>query len=156
MTTENEAPTRQQQLASGIIGNDVSFLMARANAVSLGTARDGLAEHDLRVRSYSVLALACDHARPSQKEIAEFLRLDPSQVVSLIDDLQTRGLVERMPDPRDRRSNVLVATDAGREAHARARVDVIRAEDAFLSGLTRAERETLGRMLRRLAFPPND
>ena len=140
-------------MAGGIIGNDVSFLLARANAVSLSMASGGLEKHELRVRSYSVLALACDDARPSQKEIAEFLRLDPSQVVSLIDDLQTRGLVERVADPRDRRSNVVVATPAGRKTHARARADILRAEDRLLGGLTDAERHALSTVLQRLAFP---
>ncbi|MGM7668332.1 MarR family winged helix-turn-helix transcriptional regulator [Microbacterium sp. A93] len=153
MTTDIDTPSRQQQLAAGSIGSDVSFLMARANAVSLSTANTRLAGHGLRVRSYSVLALACDDGRPSQKEIAELLRLDPSQVVSLIDDLQDRGYVERVPDPRDRRSNVLTATPKGREAHARARVDARRAEEDLLAPLTVAERETLSRVLRQLAFP---
>lgn len=152
MSNDNAAPTQQEQLAGSIIGTDISFLLARANAVSLGKASAHLRAHDLRIRSYSVLALACDETRPSQKEIAEFLRLDPSQVVSLIDDLQRRGFVERVPDPRDRRSNVLVATKAGQAAHAKARVDVLRAEDELLAGLDAADRDALGRILRRLAF----
>lgn len=151
MNTHNPPP-RQQLLARGTIGNDVSFLLARANAVSLSTASAHLAEHGLRVRTYIVLSLACDDVRPSQKEIAEFLRLDPSQVVTLIDELQDRGLVDRVPDPRDRRSNVLVATPAGREAHARARVGVVHAEDHLLAALSADERDTLARLLRGLAF----
>ena len=73
--------------------DDLSFLLARANALSLAAGNAALAQHGLRVRSYSVLALAAGDARPSQRELAEFLRLDPSQVVALVDDLQARGLV---------------------------------------------------------------
>ncbi|MHA6669389.1 MarR family winged helix-turn-helix transcriptional regulator [Homoserinimonas sp. A447] len=152
MTANTSTPPRRERLAQGVIGADLSFLLARANAVSLSAANAGLAAHGLRVRSYCVLALACDGARPSQKEIAEFLRLDPSQVVSLIDELAGRGLVERVPDPRDRRFNVLVATDAGLEVHSRARVDIVRAEDTVLSILTADERDALANVLRRLAF----
>lgn len=153
MTTDIDAPSRQQQLAAGSIGSDVSFLMARANAISISLANARLADHGLRVRSYSVLSLACDDGRPSQKEIADLLRLDPSQVVNLIDQLQDLGYVERVPDARDRRSNVLTATQSGREAHDRARVDVRRAEEDLLSSLTAAERETIAQVLHRLAFP---
>jgi DNA-binding MarR family transcriptional regulator len=39
----------------------------------------------------------------SQKELAELLDVEPMTVARLIDRLQTRGMVERRPDPRDRR-----------------------------------------------------
>ena len=39
----------------------------------------------------------------SQKELSELLEVEPITVVRLIDRLETRGLVERRPDPRDRR-----------------------------------------------------
>ena len=77
--------------------DDLSFLLARANALSLAAGNAALAQHGLRARSYSVLALAAGDARPSQRELAELLRLDPSQVVALVDDLQRRGLVAASP-----------------------------------------------------------
>ena len=97
---------------------DLSFLLARANAFSLAAGNAALSEYGLRVRSYSVLALAAGTSRPSQRELAEMLRLDPSQVVALVDELQSRGLVVRQPDPADRRANVVVATDLGRAVHS--------------------------------------
>ncbi len=39
----------------------------------------------------------------SQKELAELLEVEPITVARLIDRLEARGLVERRPDPRDRR-----------------------------------------------------
>ena len=39
----------------------------------------------------------------SQKELAEFLEVEPITVARLIDRLEARGMVERRPDPRDRR-----------------------------------------------------
>ncbi len=39
----------------------------------------------------------------SQKELAEFLEVEPITVARLIDRLEARGVVERRPDPRDRR-----------------------------------------------------
>ena len=67
--------------------------------MALAAGNASLAEHGLKARSYSVLALPASDARPSQRELAEFLRLDPSQVVGLVDGLQARGLVRREPDP---------------------------------------------------------
>lgn len=39
----------------------------------------------------------------SQKELAEILEVEPITVARLLDRLQARGMVERRPDPADRR-----------------------------------------------------
>jgi DNA-binding MarR family transcriptional regulator len=140
-------------LRSSTLTDDLSFLLARANAISLAEGNGALADHGLKARSYSVLVLAAGDARPSQRELAEFLRLDPSQVVALVDELQSRGLVERKPDPADRRANVVVATDAGRDLAARARETARSAEERVHAQLAPDDRETLMRLLRTLAFP---
>ncbi len=133
--------------------DDLSFLLARANALSLAAGNAALSEHGLRVRSYSVLALAAGATRPSQRELAELLRLDPSQVVALVDELQARGLVVREPDPADRRANVVVATERGRAVHVAAAADARAAEAALHDDLSAADRGLLTALLRRMAFP---
>lgn len=140
-------------LRPSALSDDLSFLLARANAISLAAGNAALAVHGLKARSYSVLLLSAGEARPSQRELAEFLRLDPSQVVSLVDDLQARGLVQRRPDPADRRANVVVATEAGRQVAADARETARRAEQQVHGQLTRDQRQTLTELLRVLAFP---
>jgi DNA-binding MarR family transcriptional regulator len=49
----------------------------------------------------------------SMRELAERLRSDPSNITGLVDRLEARGLVERRPDPRDRRVKGLALTPAG-------------------------------------------
>jgi len=133
--------------------DDMSFLLARASALSNAAGNAALAEFGLTVRSYSVLELAADGGRTSQREIAEFLRLDPSQVVALVDRLQKSGLVEREPDPRDRRANVIVATPTGMQTLGAARGQVRTASQALYGDLTESERATFTELLRRAAFP---
>jgi DNA-binding MarR family transcriptional regulator len=140
------------KLAGASLTDDLSFMLARANALSLAAGNAALAPHGLKARSYSVLALAVDGVGPSQRELAAFLRLDPSQVVALVDDLQRRGLVERRPDPADRRANVVLATDAGRALHAVALESAQGAERALHAALDDQEREQLAALLRRIAF----
>ena len=137
----------------GPLLSDTAFLLARANANSLAATHGALAEHGLRVRSYTVLALAVSEARLSQRDIAEYLRLDPSQVVALVDDLQQRELVSREADPNDRRAKVVVATAEGRRTHARAEAAVNAAERGTLSVLDEDEQAVLRDLLFRLAFP---
>ncbi len=141
------------RLRTGGFGDDVSFLLARANALSLTVGNAALSALGLKVRSYAVLALAADPAPPTQRELSEFLRLDPSQVVALVDDLQSRGLVERRPDPTDRRANVVVATDAGRELQTRGQAATQSAERELHATLTDAEHASLVDLLRRIAYP---
>lgn len=133
--------------------DDVSFLLARANAVSLEAASEALRPFGLKPRSYSVLALSLSDARPSQRAIAEYLRLDPSQVVALVDGLEARGLVARETDPNDRRAKVVVATDEGASVYALAVAGVRRAEETVLAVLDDAERAMLRKLLDRVAFP---
>lgn len=146
-------PTGTIGLRDSALAGDLSFLLARANALALGAANTALAQHGLKARSYAVLALAAEGARPTQRELAEFLRLDPSQVVALVDELEKRQLVERRTDPADRRANVLVATDAGRALFARARESARAVELGLLAAVAPEEHERLATLLRLLAFP---
>lgn len=141
------------RLRESALADDLSFLLARSNALSLAAGNAALGAHGLRARSYSVLALAAEGARPTQRELAEFLRLDPSQVVALVDDLEKRGLLRREPDPTDRRANVVVATDEGAAHVAAARIAAREAERDLHRSLTAAQRAQLTALLRAIAFP---
>ncbi|OCG73304.1 MarR family winged helix-turn-helix transcriptional regulator [Microbacterium sediminis] len=141
------------QTTMGAVIDDLSFLLARANAVSLEAASAALRPFGLKPRSYSVLALALSDHRPSQREIAEYLRLDPSQVVALVDDLQSRGLVERETDPSDRRAKVVTATVDGARLFATAGARVRQAEREVFGVLDDAERAMLRKLIDRVAFP---
>lgn len=135
------------------LNSDLNFLLARATALSVAASNAALATHGLKVRSYAILVVAASGERPSQRDLASFLHLDPSQVVALVDDLEQRGLVERLPDPRDRRANVVVATELGLATVGRALADVRGVDAQTYAGLTAAEAEQLTELLRRVAFP---
>ncbi len=148
---QDDSVNGSQRLWSTPIGDDLAFLLARANALSLARIHKALSDHGLRTRSYTVLAIAAADARPSQRELSEFLRLDPSQIVSLIDQLERKGLVRREPDPRDRRANVVVATDAGRELALAARETVMVSDQEWFAVLPKNEQDHLASVLRTLA-----
>jgi DNA-binding MarR family transcriptional regulator len=107
----------------------------------------------LRVRSYSVLAIVADGARPTQRELADFLRLDPSQIVAIVDDLEGRHLVERRQGVADRRARIIVATAEGERVYAAARESAVTAERTAHPGLADADRASALALLRTLAFP---
>lgn len=148
-TPKVEGPGR---LLESPLSGEIEFLTARARARGTAKANALLAPLDLKVRSYAVLSLACSSAAPSQRELAEFLLLDPTQIVALVDGLEQRGLVKRETDPRDRRSKVIKGTAKGRRVLAEAAVATQQAEDQAMAGLTATERDLLRDLLRRVAF----
>lgn len=150
MSQESTAPKHRLQDAD--LASEIEFLLARARAIGTAHANEVLTELDLKARSYAVLSLAVSAAKPTQRELAEFLSLDASQIVALVDGLQDRGLIRREPDPNDRRSNVIVSTKAGNDLYQRASDKVARAEASSLSVLSIEERDQLRALLARVAF----
>jgi DNA-binding MarR family transcriptional regulator len=84
-----------------------------------------------------------------QQEIGSAMGVDPSTMVSLIDELETAGLAKRRPHPTDRRAREVAITPKGRRVLERARRLAIQVEDDVLRGLTGAERRQLLTLLRR-------
>lgn len=151
-TIETErAATGIDRLWGSAIGHDTSFLLARANALSMARTHGVLAAFDLKVRSYALLGIVVSGSRPSQRELSEFLKLDPSQIVSLVDELQRKELVRREPDPRDRRANVVVPTPDGVRIFEDARQAALRSEAEWLADLPDATRDHFIGALARLA-----
>jgi DNA-binding MarR family transcriptional regulator len=84
-----------------------------------------------------------------QQEIGSAMGIDPSTMVSLIDQLEIAGLAKRRPRPSDRRAREVAITPKGRRALDRARELAMRVEDEVLRGLTNAERRQLLALMRR-------
>lgn len=139
-------------LSESALGHDIEFLAIKLFSAGTQRANDALSTLDLRVRLYSVLALASSGARPSQRDLAEFLFLDPSQIVALVSELEARALVSREVDPTDRRSRVVVATASGAEIFQKALAATRTAQEVTLGALNEEERETLRALLRKVVF----
>jgi MarR family transcriptional regulator, lower aerobic nicotinate degradation pathway regulator len=84
-----------------------------------------------------------------QQEIGSAMGIDPSTMVSLIDQLESAGLAQRRPHPKDRRAREVVITPKGRRVLKQARQLAVQVEDDVLRGLDDAERRQLLTLLRR-------
>jgi DNA-binding MarR family transcriptional regulator len=151
-TAPNAVTGVPDRLWSSALAQEIPFLLARSRAVTSSEANRRLAEVDLKVRTYSVLSLACSGMKPSQRELCDFLDLDPSQVVALVDELQNRGAVLREADPKDRRSRLIVGTPAGRRLLRRATALTDKATQHTLNPLDSQEQEVLRDLLTRVCF----
>jgi DNA-binding MarR family transcriptional regulator len=97
--------------------------------------------------------LAAEHDGVTQRGISDFLRLDPSRVVAIVDDLENRGFVSRLVGRGDRRMKVVVATPAGHALLRQAVAATREAERDVFRRLTPEARTEAIRILRPLAFP---
>jgi DNA-binding MarR family transcriptional regulator len=91
-----------------------------------------------------------------QQELGAAMGIDPSTMVSLVDQLESAGLAKRRPAARDRRAREIAITPKGRRALERSRRLILEVEDQVLGGLTTEERRQLLTLLRRAldAAPP--
>jgi MarR family transcriptional regulator, lower aerobic nicotinate degradation pathway regulator len=136
------APTRLRSLPSWLISQ------SSITAGNLVTGRlAALAEHRYQ---FSMLAALEEFGPLSQAELGRRCGLDRSDVAGAIADLDTRGLVEREPDPADRRRNVVRITAAGREHLARLDDLIATAQEEFLAPLSPVERALLVQLLTRI------
>ncbi|MFF2029002.1 MarR family winged helix-turn-helix transcriptional regulator [Arthrobacter sp. NPDC058192] len=138
-----------EKLMAATISRDAGFLLAKLHAAGSVLNNRALAEFALKERSYSVLALANSELEPTQREMAEFLSLDPSQIVAIIDELEKRGLVLRAPGKQDRRAKIVSATAEGSALFRQAEAAAREAETAALTGLSVAEIGELKGLLRK-------
>jgi DNA-binding MarR family transcriptional regulator len=133
------------------LADGVGYLLARGGGQAIRQLNRRLAPLGMRARHHSVLTVAADAGGRSQRELGELLGIDPSAVVALVDDLERDGLVRRDPHPVDRRTRLIVATDAGRERLARTRELARALDDELLAEFTEPERAAVLRLLRRIA-----
>ena len=76
--------------------------------------RRALGPLGIEPRQFAMLRHISFEEGRSQQALGEVLRISPSRMVALLDDLQDRGLLERRANPDDRRARALYLTGAGR------------------------------------------
>ncbi|WP_428951272.1 MarR family winged helix-turn-helix transcriptional regulator [Streptomyces sp. cg35] len=146
MSTPPSAPSTIRDLPSWLLG--------RAAARGRALVADALAEQGLKMWHHVVLSAVADLEPVAQADLVRSVQLDPKDMVGVLNDLQDAGLVERAPDPRDRRKNAVTITEDGTrlvETCARA---ARTANDALLAPLSAAERDLFFGLLRRVCELP--
>jgi DNA-binding MarR family transcriptional regulator len=113
--------------------------------------RDTLQPLEIEPRDFSLLrAVAAEEGR-SQQAVGETLQIAPSRMVAFVDQLESRGLLERRQNADDRRTRALHLTDAGRDLLGRAFMLAVGVEREICAGLTSDERSQLLELLSRVA-----
>jgi DNA-binding MarR family transcriptional regulator len=114
---------------------------------------EGLAKHDLQPGWFDLLAALRRAGPPYALNPTELMRatlLSSSGMTKRLDRMEEAGLLERRPDPGDRRGTLVRLTRRGKAVVDRAVAAHVANEDRLLGPLSAAERRTLDRLLRKL------
>ena len=137
-------PSKEMLASSG-------YLLKRLGFEIKGRAYAALEATDFTPQHHAILSLLDERACGAQGGIADALGYDRSQLVGLLDELETKGLVERKRDPDDRRRHVVKLTAEGKEALSELRAISKAIDRDFFAPLDAVERKALHALLFRLA-----
>ena len=93
---------------------DLGDLVLRVARTLRHRGAQAMAPWDLAPHHARALRVVGRHERIRPGELAAHLRVAPRSVTDVVDALEERGLLERRPDPTDRRATVLALTASGR------------------------------------------
>ena len=135
----------------GALAGDLGWglgVVLRAYAMAAHTA---VADLPGGPRGYQILSAAAQGTVSSQLALAQHLGVDRTVMTYLLDDLEAAKLIERRPDPTDRRARRVVATQLGSELLTTLNDRLRAAEAHVLAPLDREARETFRAQVRLLA-----
>jgi DNA-binding MarR family transcriptional regulator len=131
--------------------SSLPFLLAQVGAHAAMKFAERLERLGLLPPHAGILGMLRRSGGASQQELAETLGMHPSRMVTFLDELEAKGLLERRPNPDDRRVYALYLTPAGEKALK----DIAKLNnehrDALCAALDSSEREQLGQLLQRIA-----
>jgi len=128
-----------------------SWILGRAADRGRALVAAALAGEGLKMWHHVVLSAVAELGPVAQAELVRGVGLDAKDMVGVLNDLQSAGLVVRAPDPHDRRKNAVTVTAEGRRLLARCERAARKANDELLAPLTIMERELLTGLLTRVS-----
>jgi DNA-binding MarR family transcriptional regulator len=132
------------------LARNTGYLISRLGYYASRRFAERLATVGLTPRMWGAMNMLDHEGDVTQQQLGRAVGMDPSSMVSTIDELEAKGWVQRRRHPTDRRAYALHITDAGRETLTRARRLAGGAQNELLAPLNDAERAQLHDLLLRL------
>ena len=126
-------------------------LLAQLGAHATARFTSRLAMLELIPAHAGILKILAGAPGMSQCALAKALGTLPSRMVTYVDELERRGLLERRPHESDRRNNALHLTKAGRAIYRSTSRLAQEHQQALLAGLSKQQRMQLAELLSLLA-----
>jgi DNA-binding MarR family transcriptional regulator len=127
------------------------YLVSRMGVYASKRFAERLSTLGLTPRMWGALNVLEHEQSVTQHQLGRSIGMDPSSMVTALDELESRGWVERRRHPNDRRAHALYMTAQGRRTLAKGRKLAAEAQEELLAPLSEPEREQLHDLLLRLA-----
>src|SRR5438128_12122570 len=146
------AESRADSLGGGS-GVHVFLVLWKAASAVQSYAEESISELQMCGSDFAVLEALLHKGPLAVNKIGKKVLLTSGSITVAVDRLETKGLVERRAHGSDRRARIVHLTNAGRKLITRIYADHAADMERLASAsLTRAERKTLIRLLKKIGF----
>jgi DNA-binding MarR family transcriptional regulator len=136
----------------GVLQGLIGYHLAQATVASGQLfQRDILDPYGLRKTEFSLLMLVFNNGPLPPKRLGQILSLSAPNLTMLLDRLQSRGVVERIRNPSDKRSQHIVLTETGLQLASASMAAAAQMENDLANRLSKAEHAMLIELLRKVA-----
>lgn len=133
-----------------VLQDQVGHLLRRAHQRATQIFLEVFDQAGLTPTQWAALAQLAEAGSASQNHLGRMTAMDPATIQGVIQRLEKRGLIERQPDPEDRRRTLLTLTEDGQAQVRTLRPNGARVTADTLAPLTDDERERFLELLRKL------
>ncbi|GHD59412.1 transcriptional regulator [Thalassobaculum fulvum] len=134
-----------------VLEDQVGHLLRRAHQRATQIFLETFDAAGLTPTQWAALARLGEEGAASQNHLGRLTAMDPATVQGVIQRLEKRGLIDREPDPDDRRRTRLKLSAEGAELVARHTADAAKVSALTLAPLTAEEAESFLALLKKLA-----
>jgi DNA-binding MarR family transcriptional regulator len=118
-----------------------AYLIRRMQMISTAIMAEAFEDEDMPLSQWAVLTIIDQHPEIDQSRLAGVVSIDKTNTGRLVDQLEAKGLVERLPNGSDRRAWMLRCTPYGQKTRKRLLPRALASQERLLSCLEPARRE---------------
>jgi DNA-binding MarR family transcriptional regulator len=144
------AVSATEKIDTSYLESLVGYNARRATLVIVDAFLKNMAIYDLRPVDFSVLSLIAHNPGITSRQLCTALNIQPPNLVGMVNTLEKRALVTRLPHPRDGRAMGLHLTPAGKKLVRNAEQTATDIEKEATARLSATERKTLMQLLKKI------
>jgi DNA-binding MarR family transcriptional regulator len=134
-----------------VLAGNIGFLLSKLGFLTASRFAAALTPLGINPGHFGLLRIVDESEPRSQHALGQALGIPASRMVALVDELEAKGLLERVRDKTDRRINTVQLTGKGRRLLGRAVESATKWTDELLAPLSTQQQEDLHRLLTKLA-----
>jgi DNA-binding MarR family transcriptional regulator len=145
--TEKKAEKAAATSAPGIAKEWPTLLLIKLGRITVHRFTEALEPYGIRPRHFAALIELRDSGTISQQTLCGQLRIDPTNVVAILNDLEQNGYAERRRDPDDRRRHIVDITKKGLAVIEKCAEAMDGVEEELMTGFDASERASFEHVL---------